>query len=140
MTPAQHFLKPTDAAAVAEFADKVRAALGSDVLDMRLFGSKATGQDAPDSDIDILVVVTESRTDVEDRILAIAFDVNLAHDVFISPSVVGRATLDDPVGRITPFLKAALAGAPVLPRAPQGTHRHRPHLRGHLFRLEARGI
>ena len=113
MTAARHFLKPTDAAAVAEFAGKVRAALGGDVLDMRLFGSKATRRDVPDSDIDILVVVAEARTDVEGRILAIAFDVNLAHDVFISPSVVGRATLDDPVWRITPFLKAALAGVPV---------------------------
>ena len=113
MTTARHFPKPTDAAAVAEFADKVRAALGSDVLDMRLFGSKAAGCDSPDSDIDILVVVAEARAYVEDRILAIAFDVNLAHDVFISPSVVGRATLDDPVWRITPFLKAALAGIPL---------------------------
>lgn len=106
-------VKSVDAAAVADFGHKVRSALGRDVLDLRLFGSKATGQDAPDSDIDILVVVAEPRTDVEDRILAIAFDVNLAHDVFISPSVVGRATLDDPVWRITPFLKSALAGVPV---------------------------
>jgi hypothetical protein len=37
-------LKPVDAAAVTEFADKVRSALGSDVLDLRLFGSKATGR------------------------------------------------------------------------------------------------
>ncbi|MGH7390117.1 MAG: TIGR02710 family CRISPR-associated CARF protein [Candidatus Rokuibacteriota bacterium] len=99
-------LKPADAAAVAEFAEKVRAALGSDVVDMRLFGSKATGRDTPDSDIDILVVVQEARTDVEDRILAIAFDVNLAHDVYISPRVVGRATLDDPVWKLTSFLQA----------------------------------
>ena len=48
---------------------------GSEVLEMRLFGSKATGQDVPGSDIDILVVVREARVEVEDRVLAIAFDV-----------------------------------------------------------------
>ena len=106
-------LKPPDAAAVADFAARVRSALGSGVIDMRLFGSKMTGRDVPDSDIDILVVVGEARIDVEDRILAIAFDVNLAYDVFISPIVVGQATLDDPVWRITPFLRAARAGMPV---------------------------
>lgn len=109
----QASLKPVDGAAVGEFADRVRSALSTDVLDIRLFGSKATGRDAPDSDIDILVVVAEARPEVEERILAIAFDVNLAHDVFISPSVVGRATLEDRVWRITPFLRAALAGIPV---------------------------
>lgn len=113
MTCARLPLKAADAAAVAEFADKVRRALGRDVLDLRLFGSKATGQGVPGSDIDILVVVEEARTDVEDRILAIAFDVNLAHDVYISPRVVGRSTLEHPVWRITPFLQAALAGTPL---------------------------
>jgi predicted nucleotidyltransferase len=114
MTVAHPLLEPRDAAAVTEFAARVRGALGDDVVDMRLFGSKAVGQDTPDSDIDILVVVHEARTDVEDRVLAIAFDVNLAHDVFISPVVVGRATLDDPVWKITPFLQAvAREGVPL---------------------------
>lgn len=106
-------MKPSDASAIADFAARVRSALGSAVLDMRLFGSKMTGRDVPGSDIDILVVVGEARIDVEDRILAIAFDVNLAYDVFISPIVVDRATVDDPVWRITPFLQAARVGMPV---------------------------
>jgi predicted nucleotidyltransferase len=106
-------LKTVDASAVADFAARVRSALGSRVLDMRLFGSKATGRDVPGSDIDVLVVVEEASLDVEDRVLAIAFEVNLAHDVYISPRVVGRAVLDDPVWKITPFLRAALAGIPV---------------------------
>jgi hypothetical protein len=106
-------LARTDAAAVAEFAEKVRGGLGDGVLEMRLFGSKALGPDVPGSDIDILMVVPDARVNVEDRILAIAFDVNLAHDVYISPRVVGRWTLEHPVWRITPFVRAALAGIPV---------------------------
>ena len=106
-------LKASDASAIADFAARVRSALGSRVLDIRVFGSKATGRDVPGSDIDLLVVVEEATVDVEDRVLAIAFDVNLARDVYISPRVVGRAVLDDPVWKITPFLRAALAGMPV---------------------------
>jgi predicted nucleotidyltransferase len=106
-------LKASDASAVADFAARVRSALGSGVLDMRLFGSKATGRDVPDSDIDILVVVGEASVGVEDQVLAIALDVNLAHDVYISPCVVARTVLEDPVWRITPFLQAASAGTPV---------------------------
>ncbi len=115
MTAVRPLLEPRDAAAVAEFAARVRGSLSDDVVDMRLFGSKATGRDALDSDIDILIVAREARTDVESRILAVAFDVinNLAHDVFISPHVVGQATLDDPVWKITPFLQAAQDGIPL---------------------------
>ncbi len=106
-------LSACDASAIADFAARVRGALGGDVLDMRLFGSKATGRDVPDSDIDILVVVRAASVGVEDQVLAIAFDVNLAHDVYISPRVITSATLDDPVWRITLFAQAALAGVPV---------------------------
>lgn len=80
---------------------------------MRLFGSKATGRDVPGSDLDILVVVREASVGVEDQVLAIAFEVNPAHDVFISPCVVGRAVLEHPVWRITPFLQSAMGGTPV---------------------------
>ncbi len=80
---------------------------------MRLFGSKATGRDVPGSDIDILVVVGEASVGIEDQVLAIAFEVNLAHDVYISPRVVARTVLEDPVWKMTPFLQAAAAGTPV---------------------------
>jgi predicted nucleotidyltransferase len=106
-------LTTPDVAAIADFTARVRTTLGSEVLDMRLFGSKASGRDVPESDIDIFVVVREAGVRVEDQVLAIAFEVNLAHDVFISPLVVGRAVLEHPVWRITPFLRAAMAGTPV---------------------------
>jgi hypothetical protein len=94
---------------------------------MRLFGSKAAGCAAPDSDIDILVVVAEARTDVEDRILAIAFDVKLAHDVFISPGVVGRATRATPHGRSCPvatnrFYYDAFSAPPLTRRGSVDSH------------------
>ena len=99
-------LKSKDAAALEEFLRGVRSALGENLIEAKLFGSKATGKDQPDSDIDVLVVVNRNGVETEDRVLDIAFDVNVKHDVYISPRVIDRATLSDPVWSITPFLRA----------------------------------
>jgi predicted nucleotidyltransferase len=47
-------LKPTDTAALEEFLRSLGSALGKNLLETKLFGSKATGKDQPDSDIDVL--------------------------------------------------------------------------------------
>ena len=99
-------LKSNDAAALAEFVKSLRSTLGKNLVEAKLFGSKATGKDQPDSDIDVLVVVKRNGTETEDRVLDIAFVVNLKHDVYISPRVIDASTLADPVWRITPFLRA----------------------------------
>jgi predicted nucleotidyltransferase len=99
-------LKSKDATALEEFVERLRPVLGKNLVEVKLFGSKATGKDQPDSDIDVLVAVETSDVDIEDTVLDIAFDTNLKHDVYISPRVIDRATLADPVWKITPFLKA----------------------------------
>jgi hypothetical protein len=43
--------------------------------------------------------------EVEVRVLD-AFDVNFKHEVYISPRVVDRSILSDPVWSVTPFLQA----------------------------------
>lgn len=50
-------LDPHDRAAVETFRDRVREELGPKLRDLRLFGSKARGDDHPESDIDVLVLV-----------------------------------------------------------------------------------
>jgi predicted nucleotidyltransferase len=99
-------LKSKDTAALEAFLQRLRAVLGNNLIEVKLFGSKATGRDDPDSDIDVLVVVKESGVEVEDQVLDIAFEVNLKHEVYISPRVIDPATLNDPVWKITPFLQA----------------------------------
>lgn len=99
-------LAPKDAAALREFARQVADRLGGNLISLTLFGSKARGVDVPDSDIDVLVAVNEMATGVEDEVLDVAFEINLAHEVYISPRVIAKAILDDPVWRITPFLQA----------------------------------
>lgn len=98
-------LKSKDAEALKDFLRKLRSALGNKLMEIKLFGSKATGRDTPESDIDVLVVVSEASVEIEDQVLDIAFEVNLKHEVYISPRVVDHAILDDPVWKITPFLQ-----------------------------------
>lgn len=104
MTPVR--LADRDARALDEFVRTVRARLGPNLVTLTLFGSKARGDATPESDLDVLVVVTDHRLEAENSVLDIAFDVSLAHDVYISPRVIERSTIEHPVWRRTPFLQA----------------------------------
>jgi predicted nucleotidyltransferase len=99
-------LAPRDAAAVAAFAERVRACLGETLVGLRLFGSKARGEAHEESDIDIAVIVSGDRLAAEDAAIDIAFDVNLAHDVYISPRVILADVFEHPVWRVTHFVQA----------------------------------
>lgn len=99
--------------ALAEFVTRLRQMLSANVLDVRLFGSEVRGEATSESDIDVLVVVQPDaeRVPLEDRIIDLAFDVNLAFGVYISQRVVTLGILNDPVWRETPFIKTSLARA-----------------------------
>ena len=89
---------------------RLRRDLPEHIVDLRLFGSEARGQAMPESDIDVLVVVQpdDQRVALETRVVDIAFDVNLAFNVFISPSVLTPAVLNHPVWRETSFIETVL--------------------------------
>jgi predicted nucleotidyltransferase len=92
--------------ALTEFVTRLRRALDVNLVDVRLFGSEARGDATPESDIDVLVVVRpdEARIPLEDRIIDLAFDVNVEFGVYISPRVVTPGILDHPIWGATPFL------------------------------------
>lgn len=92
--------------ALEAFAGAVRRLLGVRLVALKLFGFHARGDAAPDSDLDVLVLVEQASPALENEILDLAFDVNLAHDVYISPRVIDRHIFEDPVWRHTPFIQA----------------------------------
>jgi predicted nucleotidyltransferase len=106
MTVSNLRLKPKETRALEEFVQKVRERLRGNLITLKLFGSKAIGRGAPDSDLDVLVAVHQADAAVEDQVLDVAFEVSVAHEVYISPRVIARATLEHPVWRLTPFLQA----------------------------------
>jgi len=95
--------RETDALQV--FVARIRTALGSTLRELRLFGSKARGDGCADSDLDVLVIVESERVRAEDLAVDIAFDINVANDVYISPRVVTAESLADPVWRTTLFVQ-----------------------------------
>ena len=107
-------LGPHQAAALQEFTSAVRELLGSRLMALKLFGSHVRGEAAPDSDLDVLVAVEEASPALENAILDLAFQANLAHDVYISPRVIARQVLEDPVWGSTLFIRALQAeGTPL---------------------------
>lgn len=93
-------LAPGDRRALDEYVGRLRRELGDEIVELRLFGSKARGTATPESDIDVLVVVESATPDVENRIVDLAFDVNLDHGVLISPVVFSRNARE---GELWPF-------------------------------------
>lgn len=98
-------LKKKDQQAIDEFRKRVSRLLGNDLVRLALFGSKLTGKDTPESDIDVLVLVNDTAMELKYQILDIAFEINLNHGVYISPRIIAMSTFDDPVWSLTPFLK-----------------------------------
>lgn len=75
---------------LAAARDRLRAALGARLKGLILFGSEARGDAAPDSDIDLLVLLdTERDRDAGDRIHAALRDLDMEYqDRFFGPIVV----------------------------------------------------
>jgi len=77
-------------AAVQTFLQRLHQHCGQTLQQTVLFGSKARGDSAPDSDIDILIVVNEESWPLRDAISTIAARVSLEYGVLIGPRVIGQ--------------------------------------------------
>ena len=65
--------------------------MGSEILSIRLFGSKARGTARRNSDVDVLVVTQHDDWKLKDKIGAIATDILLDSGVYLSLKVFGKA-------------------------------------------------
>jgi len=81
-------LTENERAALAEFVQRLRAKFGDQVLLVRLFGSKARGDFDEESDIDVLVVVTNGDWQFGDEVALEACDSMLEYNVVISSLVL----------------------------------------------------
>jgi len=70
-----------------------------------LFGSKARGDDRPDSDIDVLVIVTTDDWRICDVVYGITTDILLQTDISISPKVISKKFLEQLQKEDTFFLR-----------------------------------
>jgi len=73
---------------VAEFIEKLKSQFGKAVKMTLLYGSKARGDDTKKSDIDLFVLLDKADYKIRDKIVDLAFDLFLEHEVLISPRVI----------------------------------------------------
>ena len=85
-------LDERDREIMLEFQRRVAAV--APLLDMRAFGSRARGEAAPDSDLDVFIELTECSPDLRQRISEIAWEVGFEMDRVISTLVTTRAELE----------------------------------------------
>ncbi|OGL40267.1 MAG: hypothetical protein A2042_02385 [Candidatus Schekmanbacteria bacterium GWA2_38_11] len=76
------------------------------LLDFRLFGSKARKEDSPESDIDVMIELSEVNPHIETEIDKIIFDINLKNDCFISAVIFGKKELEEGPMDQSPLYKA----------------------------------
>lgn len=100
-------MKPQETSALSDLKKVLKERIG----DVRIvvFGSKARGDDSPDSDIDVMLVVEDYTSEVESVIDEAIYDVNLSYDCFISAVIFGRRELEEGPLSESPLYKRAQA-------------------------------
>jgi uncharacterized protein len=83
-------LSDHDWLAIQQLGERLAVELGNNLLDLMLFGSRARGDESPDSDIDVLVLLSKSNWPIEHRVLTIASRLSLELDVIFNPYIVSQ--------------------------------------------------
>jgi len=84
------------------------------VSSMAVYGSKARGDDSPDSDIDVMIVVEDYTPEVEAAVDEAVYEINLAHDCLISVVIFGRRELEEgPLGESPLYKRIQAEGVPL---------------------------
>jgi uncharacterized protein len=105
-------LVPADRQVALEFKRRLEEIIT--VLDIRLFGSRARVEAAPDSDLDVFVKVDSLTPELRRRIDEIAWEVGFEWDYIICPVVVTREELEKgPLGASPLILAIEREGVPL---------------------------
>jgi predicted nucleotidyltransferase len=88
------YLAPHESAAVSECASHLYQVLSHELVGLWLFGSRARGESGPDSDIDLLVVLTTVQPEVRWHIWELGADTSLEYDVLLNVHITDAARWD----------------------------------------------
>jgi predicted nucleotidyltransferase len=78
---------------LADFLGRVRTLLGEELLDARLFGSRARGEGGEDSDLDVALIVTPRGRELRRDIHGLTFDAMYDYGVELEPLVITEEQL-----------------------------------------------
>ena len=90
-----------------EIAKKLKEKLSGVVqlIDFRVFGSRAKGKQEEYSDMDVFIEVEYINKKMEEKIYHIAWEVGLENSLFISPLIFTRYEIEGSPLRISPIVK-----------------------------------
>ena len=95
-------MNPRDYKIAREF--KKRLAEAMEIMDLRVYGSKARGDDDEFSDLDIFIEVLTLDRKTKDLISEIAWETSLENSVVISPLVFSVDEIENSALRASPIL------------------------------------
>lgn len=79
----------------AELATRLRALLGDRLVEVRLYGSWARGDAAPDSDVDLAVLVQKADPATWQTVQEEAARLSLEHDLVLSVHLLSQEEWED---------------------------------------------
>jgi len=91
--------------ALKKFRTALEKALGRNLVEVKLFGSKARGDARRDSDIDALIIIASGDWHIGDVIYSMVTDILLEDGICISPKVINKRDYDRLYKMKTPFIK-----------------------------------
>lgn len=87
-------LTNTEQQALKALVQRLYTRFGGRVQSVTLFGSKSRGDAGPDSDIDVLIVLTDDDSRLRSSVRRLAARVSLEYDLLLSVRAVGRSQWD----------------------------------------------
>ncbi len=90
--------------ALKKFRAALEEALDKELVEIKLYGSRARGDARKDSDIDVLVIIMSEDWHMCDVVYDAATDILLETEVCISPKVINKKQYNDLYNRCTPFI------------------------------------
>lgn len=75
------------------------------LVDFRIFGSRARGNQGKYSDIDVFIEVEEIDRKLEEKIQEIAWEVGFEHSIYISPLIFTLYEIEKSPLRVSPIVK-----------------------------------
>lgn len=100
------------------FVQQLHTRFGERVRSVVLFGSKARGDFGPESDLDLLVELTDDDVDLQWEVQRLAARVSLEYDLLLSVRAVGRSQWERMARYRSPLYRALQAeGVPLLPQS-----------------------
>ena len=96
-------MRKNEKKAVMELSQLLHKEIGRDLVEAKVFGSKVRGEDSPESDIDILVILKQSDKKKRNIIADLSFEIGLKYDLFLSTVVYEQNLFYSPLSKETLF-------------------------------------